>query len=847
MGSEARPHAELSGRGIAHAMPESGTGAADFRLLADALPHLVWVCRPDGTLDYLNRRGRQYFDPAADLAHGPFLCGPASHPEDDAQVRSAWERAIATGDPLSFETRLRRHDGCFHWHLTRAQPVRDSNGTLTGWMGTSTDVHDAREANDCSAFLLALSTELAPMGNPQELLCAAMGRLRERLGAELVSLAELDEPQGEAVMLRQRASDPSQIEVASLPLRPFENLARRAREGQMTVMRNVRDQSRSPALYDRWFGLEGVGAVVSAPLLQGGALLALLSVVEAKPRDWSESDVTLVQRVADIVWPAFQKARADRAVEEALREVNQRKDEFLAMLGHELRNPLAPITSAVQILRVHAASHPEIEWARAVIDRQTRHLARLVDDLLDVSRIVRGQIILHCEEIDLADVVTHGIETSRPLIRSRNHRLHVQLPRAAVRLSGDLTRLAQVLANLLNNAAKYTDEGGDIWLDASREGSRAVLRVRDTGAGIAPTLLPRVFELFAQAERTLDRSQGGLGIGLTLVKLLVEMHGGSVEARSAGLGQGAEFIVRLPIGEAAASLESSGPEPAPTSQTKLARPPFAGATEAPTPPVREDDPANGAAPTSRDVGDVRDRQDPRAEAEGGADPERRADPRSRAEPENRGDAGPRGGAENRAEPGPRGGAENRAEPAPRSGVENRAEPAGQAEPGPRTDRGNGNPADQGGPDGHNGHSGRTNVGDSRQSDAGSRQGRPPGALRVLIVDDNVDAADSTAMLLSLDGYETHSVHSARAALEVASSISPDVVLLDIGLPEMDGYEVARRLRSLPQGAPTLIVALTGYGQPADRERANLAGFDEFLVKPVETAVLNRLLKSLPVH
>jgi len=500
-------------------MPESGASAADFRLLADALPHLVWVCRPDGTLDYLNHRGSEYFGAAVEPSPGPFLCGPATHPEDDLRARSAWERAIASGDALSFETRLRRHDGRFHWHLTRAQPVRSGNGTLTGWMGTSTNVHDAKEANDCSAFLLALSTELAPLGNPQELLCAAMGRLRERLGAAEVSLAELDESQGEAVMLRQRASDASQIEIASLPLRPFENLATRARLGQMTVMRDVRDQSRSalddspvgdaplPAdrcgsLYDRWFGLEGVGAVVSAPLLQGGALLALLSVVEARPRDWSESEVTLVQRVADIVWPAFEKARADRAVEEALREVNQRKDEFLAMLGHELRNPLAPITSAAQILRIHAASHPEIEWARAVIDRQTRHLARLVDDLLDVSRIVRGQIVLHREELDLAEIVTHGVETSRPLIRARNHRLHVQLPRAQVRLPGDLTRLAQVLANLLNNAAKYTDEGGEIWLDARREGNQAVLRVRDTGAGIPATLLPRVFELFAQAERT---------------------------------------------------------------------------------------------------------------------------------------------------------------------------------------------------------------------------------------------------------------------------------------------------------------------------------------------------------
>ncbi len=380
--------------------------------------------------------------------------------------------------------------------------------------------------------------------------------------------------------------------------------------------------------------------------------------------------------------------------------MNQRKDEFLAMLGHELRNPLAPIRSAVEILRRHAAGHAEIEWAGAVIDRQTRHLARLVDDLLDVSRIVRGQIVLHREEIDLAEIVRHGVETSGPLIQSRNHRLHVQLPPVPLRLHGDLTRLAQVLANLLNNAAKYTDEGGQIWLDGSLEAGQAVLRVRDTGAGIAPSLLPRVFELFAQAERTLDRSQGGLGIGLTLVKLLVEMHGGSVEARSSGLGQGAEFIVRLPL-------------------------------------VDESSIISDTAMSAR------------------------------------------------------------------------------------------------------------SAGESLHTEYA--QERPAGTMRILVVDDNVDAADSTALLLSLEGYETHSVHSARAALDAAASIRPHVVLLDIGLPEMDGYDVARRLRALANATPTVIIALTGYGQPADRARASQAGFDDFLVKPVEPAVLNELLKSVQAH
>jgi PAS domain S-box-containing protein len=701
MGSEADPHAELSGRGASHTVPESGTGGADFRLLADALPHLVWVCRPDGTLDYLNRRGIEYFGTALNPLRGLFLGGGATHPQDDARTLAAWNHSMHSGDPLDFETRLRRFDGAFRWHLSRAQPVRDRNGAITKWMGTSTNVHDAKEANDCSAFLLALSTELTPMGNPQELVCAAMYRLRERLGAALVTLVELDESQGEAVMLRQRAGDGSQIEVASLPLRPFETLAVRAREGHITAMRDVRDQSRAAFLYDRWFGLEGVGAVVAAPLLQGGVLVAVLSVVESRPRDWSESEVALVQRVAETVWPAFEKARADRAVEGALKDVNQRKDEFLAMLGHELRNPLAPIRSAVEILRVHAIGHSEIEWAQAVIDRQTRHLARLVDDLLDVSRIVRGQIVLHRSEVELAEIVRHGVETSRPLIRSRDHRLHIQLAEGSIRLKGDLTRLAQVLANLLNNAAKYTDEGGDIWVEADREGELAVLRVRDTGAGIAAGLLPRVFELFAQAERTLDRSQGGLGIGLTLVKLLVEMHGGTVEARSAGLGKGAEFIVRLPVGDS---------------------------TGVAIPAAASDGPAHSATAL------------------------------------------------------------------------------------------------------------RTRAGD-----------RQEGPMRILVVDDNIDAADSTAMLLSLDGYETHSVHSAYAALEAVPSIKPDVVLLDIGLPEMNGYDLARRLRALSEGAPATIIALTGYGQPSDRERAAEAGFDEFLVKPVEPAVLNDLLKALRTH
>ena len=733
MGSEAQTHAELSGRGISGFGPESGTGGADFQLLADALPHVVWMCDPDGSLTYLNRQGIQFLGPLSAGAHNPFpFFGAAVHPDDDARALSAWAHALQTGDPLNLETRLRRADGAYQWHLSRAQPVRNAGGDIVKWIGTSTNVHEAREANDCGAFLLALSTELVSMRDPQELVCAAMLRLRERLGCALVALVELDAAQGEAVMLRQRDADGTQIDIASLPLRPFEPLMAKARQGVVIAMRDVRTDGHTPFLYDRWFGLEGVGAVVSAPLLQAGSLVALLSVVNAAPRNWSTHEVELVQRVGDIVWPAFEKARSDRSVEEALKEVNQRKDEFLAMLGHELRNPLAPIRSAVQILRLHASGKPELEWARAVIDRQTRHLSRLVDDLLDVSRIVRGQIVLQREEIDLSEIVRHGVETSRPLVRSRGHRLHVRVPAVPVRVRGDLTRLAQVLANLLNNAAKYTDERGHIWVDASLEGSQALLRIRDTGVGIAPTLLPHVFDLFAQSERTLDRSQGGLGIGLTLVKVLVEMHGGTVQASSAGLGAGSEFVVRLPACVATSDSEAA--------------------------------------------------------------------------------------AEQAGKPGD----EDRTGGAPEGGTEgNEVRTEGNDEV-------------------------RTEGNDEVQDDSPQPRTAPPpsGAVRILVVDDNVDAADSTAMLLSMDGYETQSVHSARAALEAAASMRPDVVLLDIGLPEMDGYDVARRLRALTDASPPTIIAVTGYGQPADRDRAARAGFDEFLVKPVEPAVLERLLKSL---
>ncbi|MCO5165615.1 MAG: PAS domain-containing protein [Planctomycetes bacterium] len=371
-----------------------------------------------------------------------------------------------------------------------------------------------------------------------------------------------------------------------------------------------------------------------------------------------------------------------KRAQQALHDADRRKDEFLAMLAHELRNPLAPIRAAVQLLRLRGQG-AELERIRGVIERQAEHLTRLVDDLLEVSRITSGKIRLKREPVALDAVVARAVEASRPMLEARRHVLDVTAPDRPLRCEGDPIRLAQVLANLLNNAAKYTPEGGRVTLGLARDGVEAVITVRDTGPGIPPEMLEKVFELFTQVDRSLDRAQGGLGIGLTLARRLVELHGGSLRARAGSPPPGAELVVRLPL---------------------LADPP---------------------APAA---------------------------------------------------------------PAP--------------------------------------------------ADAPEGAGR-----RVLVVDDNVDAADTLAELLGVYGHAARAVHDGARALEAAREAPPEVVLLDIGLPGMNGYEVARRLRA--EHPRVVLVALTGYGQDDDVRRCREAGFDHHRVKPVDVAALVALLADAP--
>ena len=369
----------------------------------------------------------------------------------------------------------------------------------------------------------------------------------------------------------------------------------------------------------------------------------------------------------------------------ALKDADRRKDEFLATLAHELRNPLAPISSGLHIMKTAAGNPQVVQTAREIMERQVAQMVRLVDDLLDVARITTGKVELRCEVIDVADAIRDAVETSRPLIESQGQALSVALPKTPVYVNADRTRLAQVFANLLNNSAKFSEHGQPISIELARDDGHALVRVRDTGAGINPEALPKIFDMFGQADGAGRARGAGLGIGLSLVRRIAEMHGGSVKAFSEGMGHGSEFVVRLPAVEGALVAADRPAVPAVAANAKR---------------------------------------------------------------------------------------------------------------------------------------------------------------RILVVDDNLDAAESLAALLSINGHETRMAHDGVQAVEEAAVFKPDVVFLDIGMPTIDGHETARRIRREPWGKDMVLVALTGWGQTEDRRRSKEAGFDHHLVKPADPSVVEKLISSL---
>jgi PAS domain S-box-containing protein len=696
------------------------------------------------------------------------------HPQDQPQVLAVIDAAIHNKRIFELEHRVLRVDGSLGWTFSRAVPILDAADAIVEWFGTASDITERKRAEQQlresearlqavldgspdpvflkdreGRLLLANPATFAVIGRPAE---ACLGKTDEEF---------YDPPaDGRIVMANDRAilaSGQAEIveEVVHTPSGPRHFVSHKApyRDatgdiiGLIGVARDITERKQAElalgnsqqqlalaleagqlGFWDwdvpsgrvhyggRWAAMLGYAPAEIEPHVDTWAKLvhpddlapvtAILSDHLDGRTDFYESTHRMRHKDGSWRWilnrgqvverdtegrplratGTHADVTARREAELALQEADRRKDEFLATLAHELRNPLAPIRNTIQALRMTLEPNPTAERLLAMMERQVTYLVRLVDDLLEISRITRGKIELRKERVDLGTIIGHAVEISRPFIDAGRHRLEVVPPAKPVLLEADPVRLTQVLANLLNNAAKYTEPGGTIRVMATRQGSVAVVSVRDSGVGIVAELLPQVFDLFIQSGRHLERAQGGLGIGLALVRRLVEMHGGTVAASSAGPGQGSEFVVRLP-----ALAESGGDQ----------------------------------------VTAVR---------------------------------------------------------------------------------------------------GEAAV--------------PPGAPRVLIVDDNTDGADSLSQLLTLLGYETRTAYDGEQGVLEAEHFHPDIILLDLGMPKLDGHTACRRIREQPWGRGIVIMALTGWGQDKDRRRTREAGFDAHLAKPIDTATLIRTINSL---
>ncbi|MEW6371532.1 MAG: ATP-binding protein [Pseudomonadota bacterium] len=684
------------------------------------------------------------------------------------------------------------------------QPVRASNGEVAGVLVLGSDVTDRVQSEIRRDALARLTDALRELRSPGDISWCAARILGETLGASRAGFGLIGAAGDTLHIERDWCAEGVESMAGAIDLRQFGSFIDELRRGRPVLIRDVRADPQTAAAADALVALSAA-SFLNLPVLEDEQLVAMVFVNATQPRDWTPEDLAFIREVAERTHTASERLRSEIALaaseamfrtianampqmvwstlpdgyhdyynerwyeftgmepgstdgahwadvlhpedrapawaawrdslasgqpyeiqyrlrdragvyrwvlgramavrdddgaivrwmgtctdiddqkqaENALRLANQRKDDFLAMLAHELRNPLAPISTAAQVLRLRQGDPAYAQRAGEIIERQVRHMTELVDDLLDVSRVTRGLVQMEREPVELRAVVDAAVEQVRPLIEARHHELAVDLPPGPVHVNGDRTRLVQAISNLLNNAAKYTQQHGALRVTLADEAGRAAVSVHDNGSGIPPALLPHVFDLFTQGERTPERAQGGLGLGLTLVKSIAQLHGGAVAAASAGQGQGSTFTISLP-------------------------------TIAPP-----------------------------------------------------------------------------AEPAP--------------------------PAD------------------------GGQSAAPAPALRIVVVDDNRDAGASLAAALEAQGHTVDLFDDAEALLAAGDTLEADAYILDIGLPRIDGYELARRLRQRPASAGALLVALTGYGQAHDFTLSKGAGFDHHLVKPANLDQLERIL------
>ena len=538
-----------------------------------------------------------------------------------------------------------------------------------------------REAAQRDAVRVSLSDSLRPLNDPQQIEAAATRILGEHLRAMRVSYVKISEDGTYATSRAQYVASGFAAAPSNYRLDDFGAAAiQDVHNGKALAVADVTQDPRLDAAARASTLASGVQAHVLAPVMYSRRLIAAVAVHDCNPRNWSGEEVAFIQEIAERICAALERVR----IEAELREANRRKDEFLATLAHELRNPLAPLSCAAHLMSRSDLDMAQTERLRKIIQRQIHHMVRLVDDLLDVSRINVGQINLRNEVIRLDALIADAVEAARSAIDEGEHALEIQMPAEPVLVEGDGTRLVQVFQNLLNNAAKYTPRGGRIQVHAERQGPHAVIRVLDNGMGIAADAQERIFELFTRVHPQDAIKVSGLGIGLSLARKLVELHSGRVDVRSDGVNCGSEFTVTLPV------------------------------MELPTP-------------------------------SGSSAPLEKKGPRARC--------------------------------------------------------------------------------------------------RILVVDDNKDAAEAVALLLATEGFETRTADDGVQALAAISREVPDVVLLDIGMPGMDGYEVARRIRASEAGKNTVLCALTGWGQVDDKEKALQAGFDEHITKPVDPTALANILDA----
>jgi PAS domain S-box-containing protein len=602
------------------------------------------------------------------------------HPDDRDRVKAAINAALANNDPYSIEARLVWPNGEVHWISTEGKVFFDAAGKPARMIGATVEITERKRAEERQRLLWEAAGVLLTADNPDVMLHGIFSQVGRQFGLDMYFNYMVEED-GETLRLKS---------YTGLPTEEAERIGRlkfgQAVCGNMALRRVpivVTSIQKSDDPMVRLVKGYGIRAYACNPLIAGDRLIGTLSFASLSKENFSGVELEFFETISRYVAIAYERL----GLIERLRDADKRKDEFLAMLAHELRNPLAPVRNAVELLKHYGINDPKLQWPREIIARQVTQMTRLVDDLLDVSRITRGKISLCQEVIEIRVLVERALETSRPLVDAKGQQLTVTLPDEPHFVKGDTTRLAQILSNLINNAAKYSDAGGSIRLEVEKQWDEIVSRIQDNGVGISPDILPHIFDLFAQAERSLDRSQGGLGIGLTVVRRLVDMHGGRVVARSEGPNKGSEFTVYLPA--------YTGPPPEDLSAATQFVAPW---------------------PSSR--------------------------------------------------------------------------------------------------------------------------------RRILVMDDNLDSAESIALLMQYSGHEVRIADNVTETFRTAREFRPHIVLLDIGLPEMDGSQVARVMRQDPEIRNAVLIALTGYGRDEDRQRSKEAGFDHHFTKPVDPDALGALIDSL---